>query len=66
MGLPQHSTITDELRRFDIEGGAPAERKATEVDRAIHDGDPLSAARGIALAVVLGGLVWAVILWIVL
>jgi len=66
MGLPQHSTITDVPRRFDIEGGAPAESKPTEVDRPIDDGDPLSAARGIALGVFLGGLIWAAILWIVL
>lgn len=66
MGLPKHSTIAEDLSRFDIQGTAPAESKRAEIDHPIEDGDPLSAARGIALAVFLGGLMWAVILWLVL
>lgn len=66
MGLPQHSTMSEDLCHFDIERTAPAESKRAEIDHSIEDGDPLSAARGIALAVVLGGFMWAAILWVVL
>ncbi len=66
MGLHQHSTISDVSHRFDIEGGAPAECKPAQADYPIDDGDPLGAARGIALGVVLGGLIWGGILWLVL
>lgn len=66
MGLPKHSTITEDLCHFDIEESAPAESKRAEADYPIEEKDPISAARGISLAVVLGGLMWAVILWIVL
>jgi hypothetical protein len=54
------STATPDLA-YDWESTAPAESETSA--RGDRAGDPLNAARGMALAVGLGGMVWALILW---
>ena len=54
------STATPDLA-YDWESMAPAKGETSARDD--RSGDPLNAARGMALATVLGSMVWAVILW---
>jgi len=42
---------------------APADVDDATIDEAWAAGDPLSPAKGMALAAVLGSAIWAVILW---
>ena len=66
MSLLERTPTQDEL----LSGGTPSEApavgewaKAANLD---DDSDPLSAARGAMWGVVLGGIIWAVILWVLL
>ena len=63
MGLVERTPTQDEL----LSGGTPSEApavgewaKPAQLD---DDSDPLSAARGVAVGVLLGGIIWGVILW---
>ncbi len=66
MGLVERTPTQDELLSHEPQSEAPAEG---EWARAAHPGDasdPLSAARGVVVGMLLGGIIWAVILWVLL
>ena len=66
MGLLQSTASQDELLCYESQSEAPAEIEGTKTDYLVEHGGPLNAARGIMLAAVLGGFVWAAILWALL
>jgi len=45
---------------------APAKRDGPGMDELFDESDPLGAAKGTALGVIIGGLLWAVIFWAIL
>lgn len=55
-------TATPDLA-YDWGGTAPADGERSTLDDRSNAGDPLNPARGMALAVALGSMMWAVILW---
>jgi hypothetical protein len=66
MGLLKRPSTQDELLPYEWESVAPAESQISGVDERLDDSDPLRAARGTALGVTLGAIVWGVILWVLL
>jgi hypothetical protein len=74
MGLLERPTSPDMLLDTKWQSNAPADDEgptAAHVEEPIAAhvrdvGDPLSAARGTLLAVVLGGVFWAPVLWVLL
>ncbi|HEX9770391.1 MAG TPA: hypothetical protein VGA50_14555 [Kiloniellales bacterium] len=66
MGLLKRPVTQDELLIYEGRSKDPAEGQDTKIAGTGDDGDPLSAARGTVLAVVLGGIIWAVVLWVLL
>jgi len=48
---------------YDWDSTVPAGAEDSTIDDRWTAGDPLSPARGMALAVALGSMIWAVILW---
>ncbi len=66
MGPVERTLTQDELLSHDTRSEAPA---AGEWVKAAHPDDardPLSAARGVVVGVLLGSIIWAVILWVLL
>ena len=66
MGLVEQTPTQDELLSHETQNQAPAEGDWAMTAHLDDDGDPLSAARGVAWGVLLGGAMWAIILWVLL
>ena len=66
MGLVERTPTQDELLSRGTPGEAPAVDEWVKTAHLDDDSDPLSAARGVAVGVLLGGIIWAVILWVLL
>ena len=66
MGLLERTPTQDELLSHETQSEAPAEGEWAKTAHLDDDSDPLSAARGVAVGVLLGGIIWGVILWALL
>ena len=66
MGLVERTPTQDELLSHETQNQAPAEGDWAKTAHLDDDSDPLSAARGVAWGVLLGGGMWAIILWVLL
>ncbi len=66
MGLVERTPTQDELLFHDTPSQAPAEGEWAKAAHLDDDSDPLRAARGVVVGVLLGGIIWAVILWVLL
>ncbi len=66
MGLVERTPTQDELLSHDTQSETPAEGEWAKAAHLNDDSDPLSATRGAMWGVFLGGIVWAVILWVLL
>ncbi len=66
MGLLERTPTQDELLSHETQSEAPAVGKWAKAAQLDDDSDPLSAARGVAVGVLLGGIIWAAILWALL
>ena len=63
MGLHKSST-QDDLVSYERDSEAPAEESWGLIAGLRDDGNRLAAARGVALGAVLGGIICAVVLWV--
>jgi len=63
MGLVERTPTQDELLVHETQSEAPAEGEWVKVALLDDDSDPLSPARGVAVGVLLGGIIWGAILW---
>ncbi len=63
MGLVERTPTQDELLSRGTPSEAPAVGEWAKPAVLDDDSDPLSAARGVAVGVLLGGIIWAAILW---
>lgn len=63
MALLDPAATPDLTYDWDWESTAPADRDGSMLDDRSTAGDPLNPARGMALAVALGSVMWALILW---
>ena len=66
MGLVKRSAAQDDALSYEWESDAPADGKDSAIDELLDDGDPISAARGTIVGVIVGGVIWAVIFWMML
>lgn len=66
MGLLERPAAPDALLDTEWQSKAPADGEGATTAHVRDAGDPLSAARGTLLAAVLGGVIWAPILWVLL
>jgi len=66
MGLVERTSTQDELQSYERQSEAPAEGEWVNAAHPDDDSDPLGAARGVVVGVLLGGIIWAVILWVLL
>jgi hypothetical protein len=66
MGLLDRPTTKDELLSHETQSEAPAEGGRGLIAGLRDDSNSLAAARGMMIGVVLGGITWAVILWVLL
>ena len=66
MGLVERTPTQDELLSHDTQSEAPAESEWAKTAHLDDDSDPLRAARGVVVGVLLGGIIWAMILWVLL
>jgi hypothetical protein len=66
MGLVERTPTGDELLSHETQSEAPAEIEWVKTALQDDVGDPLSSARGVAVGVLLGGIIWAVFLWALL
>jgi hypothetical protein len=63
MALPQRSVAHEDLVSYEPETNAPERDQRPEVDFLLGERDPLSAARGVVLGVILGGILWGLMIW---
>ncbi len=66
MSLVERTPTQDELLSHETQSDMPAESEWAKTIHLDDDSDPLSAARGVVLGVFLGGIIWAVIFWMLL
>ena len=66
MGLLKRPATHDDMLVYEGRSNAPDDGPSTKVAATDDGGDPLSAARGAILGVVMGGIIWAVVLWVLL
>ena len=66
MGLVERTPTQDELLSRGTQSEAPAEGEWVKAAHPDDARDPLSAARGVVVGVLLGGIIWAVVLWALL
>jgi hypothetical protein len=66
MGLVEQTPTHDGLLSHDTQSQAPAAGEWAKAAHLDDDRDPLRAARGVVMGVLLGGIIWAVILWVLL
>jgi len=66
MSLVEQTPIQDELLSHEAQNIAPAESEWAKTAHPDNDGDPISAARGVVWGVLLGGVFWAIVLWVLL
>ena len=64
MGLVERTPTQDELLAHETQSEAPAEGEWVKAALLDDDSDPLSPARGVVVGVLLGGIIWAAILWV--
>jgi hypothetical protein len=64
MGLLNRSATQEELLSHETQSEAPADSEWVKTAHLDDDSDPLSAARGVVWGVLLGGIIWVVILWV--
>ena len=63
MALPQRAAAHEDLVSYEPETNAPERERRRKDDHLLCERDPLSAARGVVLSVILGGLLWGLIIW---
>jgi len=63
MGLPLRSFAQDDLVSLGQETKLPETEEWPKVIHIVGNGDPLSAARGVLLGVISGGILWGLIFW---
>ena len=66
MGLVEQTPIQEELFFEGKQSEAPEECQKTKTADLGNDSNGLAAARGVVWGVFLGGIIWAVILWVLL
>ena len=66
MNLVERTPTQDELLSHETQSEMPVESEWAKTAHLDDDSDPLSAARGVVFGVFLGGIIWAVILWVLL
>ena len=66
MGLVERTPTQDELLPHETQSEMPVESEWEKTVDLDDDSDPLSAARGAVWGVFFGGILWAVILWVLL
>ncbi len=66
MGLVEQTPTHDGLLSHDTQRQAPAAGEWAKAAHPDDDSDPLRAARGVVVGALLGGIIWAVILWVLL
>ncbi len=66
MGLLDRPATKDELLSHETQSEIPAEGEWAKTADLGDDSDPLGPAMGIIMGAVLGGVTWAVILWVLL
>jgi len=66
MGLLKRPATQTERLSDERQSEAPADSKWTKTADLVDDSDPLGPAMGIMMGAVLGGVTWAVILWVLL
>ncbi len=66
MGLVERTPTQVELLSHETQSEMPVESEWAKTAHLDDASDPLSAARGAVWGVLLGGIIWAVVLWVVL
>ena len=66
MGLLNRLATRDELFPHETQSEMPVESEWAKTTHLDDNSDPLSAARGAVWGMFLGGIIWAVILWVLL
>ena len=66
MGLLRRLDAEDELLSYEWHSEPPAKSETAQTADLDDDSDPLSAARSALWGVILGGIMWAAILWALL
>ena len=66
MGLHMHLDAEGDLFSHDLHKEQNATGKTPQAVDLYDDSDPLRAARGTFVGVILGGILWAAILWVLL
>jgi hypothetical protein len=67
MGVTKSSPAEQDLLSYaSPKSQAPAKRDGPGMAELFDESDPIGAAKGTALGVILGGLLWAVIFWAIL
>ncbi len=66
MGLLDRPATKDELLSHETQSEAPAEGGSGLIAGLRDDSNRLAAARGMMIGAVLGGITWALILWVLL